>query len=211
VSLLREKEELDEMNAPTDSQGGMAFEVASKLASEAVAYLDPYCIRLQVVGSVRRQKPGGIHDIEVLCVPKLVESETTLTPVPALRPETVETLLVRAPFGYGRPDKNGRAAPFSDKYYRLTYKQEGFDLFVCQPPAEWGLLELIRTGPADFSHEFVTRLWEYGLRSRDGHIEDAKGKRVPTPEEADAFRACRLQYIEPKDRTVEKLRRGLGI
>ncbi|MDE1854395.1 MAG: hypothetical protein KGI38_11710, partial [Thaumarchaeota archaeon] len=68
---------------------------------------------------------------------------------------------------------------------------------------------LIRTGPADFSHEFVMRLWDYGLRSKDGHIEDGQGKVFATPEESDAFKLCRLDYIEPSERTIEKLRRGI--
>lgn len=61
-------------------------------------------------------------------------------------------------------------------------------------------LEEVRTGPADFSYKFVKRLWDFGLRSTEGHIEDAAGKTIPTPEEEDAFRACRLPYIEPEDR-----------
>ncbi|MHB1909735.1 MAG: hypothetical protein ACYCQJ_12840 [Nitrososphaerales archaeon] len=68
------------------------------------------------------------------------------------------------------------------------------------PFKQGGTVFLIRTGDADFSHDFVTRLWKYGLKCVDGHIEDNKGQICNTPEEKDAFELCHLDYIEPKYR-----------
>lgn len=182
---------------------GLVLSEAQLISQGAVALLQPYCEKIEVVGSVRRGKPEGIHDIEVLCIPRFGPTEDSF------EANQLDWRLRRGLPGFteGEPSKDGRKAPFKERYYRLKFQGVKFDLFACLPPAQWGLLKLIRTGPADFSHEFVTRLWDYGLKSKDGHIEHSDGVIIKTPEEIDVFHLCQLDYIEPTQRTIDKLRR----
>jgi DNA polymerase/3'-5' exonuclease PolX len=175
-------------------------------AEHVKALLQPFCDRVEIAGGIRRKKQDP-HDIEIVCIPKFVtttkqdgllpgEEKTNVLDV------AIQEFLEASVFQHGEPSKNGAKAPCGDRYYRLKYQGEKVDIFAVIPPAQFGTVFLIRTGDAEFSHAFVTRLWKFGLRSRDGHIEDTMGLALKTPEENDAFRLCKMDYIEPENRTI---------
>ncbi len=192
----------------------MDYETALQLAREVKELLEPFTTRCEIAGGVRRKKQQP-HDIELVCVPKFhkelghglfmpIEMQTDMLGV------RIQQLLSEKILEKGDPDKAGKRAPCGPKYYRLKYKGEKLDIFSVIKPAQWGTVFLIRTGDADFSHWFVQRLWKYGLRSLDGHIErtrvDHTGTEIHeicnTPEEIDAFKLCHVDYIEPENRTL---------
>jgi DNA polymerase/3'-5' exonuclease PolX len=86
------------------------------------------------------------------------------------------------------------------------------DLFIVRPPAQWGVIYLIRTGPADFSKWMVTQKSKGGglpdgCFLRDGCVwQHGDGKTWPpstiveTPEESDYFTLCGMEWIEPSKR-----------
>jgi DNA polymerase/3'-5' exonuclease PolX len=184
----------------------MKLEDATVLAAEVCDLLRPACSRIEIAGGVRRGKAEP-HDIEIVATPKwgnifgYFGDEQTVN----MLDSAVILLLEKKTLTQGDTDKAGKKAPCGPKYYRLKYRGEKLDLFVVLPPAQWGTVFLIRTGDAEFSHAFVTRLWDYGLKSKDGHIEDNAGVAQPTPEETDAFKLCRLPYIEPASRTLQTI------
>lgn len=189
----------------------MNYDEAFTLASEVKEILASYCERIEIAGSVRRKKREGIKDIEIVCQPKFEDISTNLTGEPMKinsLDEAIKGFLRITNFNFllGEPDKAGKTAPYGPKYYRLKYRGEKLDLFAVLPPAQFGTVFLIRTGDADFSHAFVTRLWQFGLRSVDGHIVRGK-ETVPTPEESDAFKLCHMEYVEPENRTIEVFRK----
>lgn len=73
------------------------------------------------------------------------------------------------------------------------------DLFLVLPPAEWGPLFAIRTGPADYSRAAVTKLRERGMRCEDGAIWRGN-ERLACPDEATFFALCGLPYATPEAR-----------
>jgi DNA polymerase/3'-5' exonuclease PolX len=78
------------------------------------------------------------------------------------------------------------------------------DLFIVLPPAQWGVLFAIRTGPADFSHWIVTKRSAGGrlpsnCRVRDGQVF-RNGLPLPMPEEADFLRLLELEGLAPAER-----------
>ena len=85
------------------------------------------------------------------------------------------------------------------------------DLFLVTPPAQWGVLLTIRTGPGAPDNNFS--MWCVTQRSRGGalpdgyfvkdgavHGNDAKHSIIPMPEEMDFLNFIELGWIEPKDR-----------
>lgn len=193
---------------------------AEGLAQEVVTLLAPYCARCEVAGSIRRRRPD-VGDLEILAIPKIRNdgSADLFGDIPAEvneLDERVTQLLVTGEFGR-RLDKNGHSAVGS-KYKRLTYRDFGLDLFVVLPPAwSYGLALVIRTGPADFSHQLVTprnaTLTDSQGKSRSGllppwfqvhdfgiYYRDGRTDLVPTPEESDVFEALKLDWIEPAAR-----------
>jgi DNA polymerase/3'-5' exonuclease PolX len=188
---------------------------ARALADEVVGLLGSVCAAVTVAGSIRRQRPQ-IGDIELVACPTTrpagldLFGEATAT-VDELD-EAARELLRRGVFGT-RPDKNGRPA-VGPKFKCLSYKGFGLDLFSTTP-TQRGLILLIRTGPASWSHSFVTpRLqggWlPAGMRVRDGWLLDG-GAQVPTRTEEDVFRHVGLPYLEPERRTdTVRLQRSPG-
>lgn len=180
---------------------------AQKLAAELLTLLSPYCERLEIVGSIRRERET-IGDIELLAVPRTTERYDMFgtamgTEIDALD-EQCRCLIGRGILSH-RLDKNGRNA-FGKRYKRLRCGDVGVDLFSCLPPAEWGVLSVIRTGSADFSHRLVTPVEQggwmpRGMVCRDGCLWDlTTGAAFPTPREVDVFAAIGRGYIEPRDR-----------
>lgn len=194
---------------------------AERLAVEVVEMLRPCCERIEIAGSIRRRR-ADCGDIEIVCIPKPGE---TVLPVRHLfdwdRPpgeyavqEFEDVLdhvtvrcdeLVKAGVIAYRLDKNGRAA-FGTKYKRLMYRDFALDLFSVLPPAQWGVLFMIRTGPAEFSHRLVTKRTQGGLlpdwyRVHDGALIWAEtGESIDTPTEESFFEAVGLKWLPPEQR-----------
>lgn len=180
----------------------MKLENAKRYADELVDCLKLTCDRIEIAGGVRREKAEP-HDIELVAIP-LMDGEKNL-----LHEKIGDLLSFYPSFFTGAPrNKSGGKAPFSGKYFKFCYKGELVDLFLVMPPAQWGTVFLMRTGDADFSREFFTRLHDFGLHSVNGHIEDMKtGQIVNTSEELSALGLCNLPWIRPEDRTLGAIKR----
>lgn len=164
---------------------------ADRLADQWIARLSPFCSRIEVVGSVRRRKPDP-KDIEILAIPKVRLSKNLFgDEVPDgyyINDELTDEPLI----------KNG------NRYKQIGLNGMNLDLFLVLPPAQWGYLMAIRTGPLDFSKWLVTPKRLGGgmpsyLTAKDGSLWNRKTA-VPTPEERTFFTAMGLNYIEPEDR-----------
>jgi DNA polymerase/3'-5' exonuclease PolX len=200
------------MTTTVMGKGRVTLELAQEIAAEIVGLLSPFCSRIEVAGSIRRRK-AEVGDIEIVCVPKI---ERQMVPtlfgeepgdsVNRLDEEVREMVLGGSYWGT-RPDVNGRSA-VGERYKRLSYRGIGLDLFSVLPPAQWGVLYLIRTGCAEFSHRLVTpRLmggWlPTGFKVSEGSIIDgSSGVAMNTPGEADIFRFLGAPYLEPEQRTA---------
>ena len=191
---------------------------ADRVASDLLLLFKPDAERIEVAGSVRRRKPE-VGDIELVAIPKWLRKghqpvQATLggSEVEAPMEEEHEVMhQVRACIRNGilrhaPPDTRGRKAPFGDRYMKVEDVATGtqIDVFCVVPPASWGMVFLIRTGSADYTREFVTRLHDKGMRSKDGHLERQVGeewKTVDTPEERDVFREAGRPWVPPERRS----------
>lgn len=182
------------------------LELAEMTAYDLVSQLAPFCERAAIVGSIRRRRLE-VKDVEILAVPKVEPLRNLFGDVFDQRNYldiAVESMLDAGQLSK-RLDRNGKPA-VGERYKRLIYDGLAVDLFSCLPPAQWGLLMVIRTGPAEFSKRLVTQKRFGGLLPnhwsvRDGAMWNGLGELVPTPEEADVFRAIELDWIEPEVRS----------
>lgn len=55
----------------------MNLETARKYAEKIVEWLGPLCFRIEIAGSVRRERPN-CNDIDIVCIPKLVAKEVDI-------------------------------------------------------------------------------------------------------------------------------------
>lgn len=192
---------------------------AMTAASEIMTLIAGECRRSVVAGSIRRRSPT-VGDIEVVVVPTLQ---------PSLFPGGCDTdVLYGRLCGLAAAGDELRALDAGKpgaRYRKLQHVRSGLqvDLFVVRPPASFGLLLMIRTGSAEFSHAMLGRANGLGMSSIEGalhrrgppcvdHITTTKkcrhcagrgwlpGERVDTPEETDVFAVLGLSFIDPVDR-----------
>lgn len=163
------------------------------VAQELVRRLQPAVQRIEIAGSLRRQKTE-VGDIEIVCIPRF-EWETDLfgnqigPPVNLVDAALSEMAVLRS--------KNGPA-----------FKQFGFqglpvDLFLVTS-LTWGVQLAIRTGAADFSHWLVTARILGGALPDNMRVYEGRlwrgGEARQTPEERDVFAELGLAWIAPQER-----------
>lgn len=179
----------------------LPWATAAGIAAQLVHELGPVARRVKTVGSVRRRRPE-VGDIEIL-----IEPCTTV--IDLLGTEGPDTAAIRAVAARWNP--SGRLLKSGDRYIQVEIVG-GFlvDLFLCHPPAQWGSLLAIRTGPAELGKHAVTLMIERGLRHKDGHVVDRAGHIIPTPEEEDFFAAAGLPCLPPRLRDSREALRPIA-
>lgn len=192
---------------------------AQRVADELVELLGDACDRLVVAGSVRRGRPE-VGDVELVCVPRTAER---LERVDLFGSRTVRVdlltdrcrELVAAGVLAHRPDKNGRPS-FGERAKRLVYRGVALDVFSVVAPAQWGVVLLLRTGPAEFGRQLVRRQSDGGWLPRGFFFRHGQLWRlpapfdarlvgravvVPTPAEGDVFAALGYRWVAPEHRS----------
>lgn len=177
---------------------------AQALAQEVVELFLSSCERIEIAGSIRRKK-ATIGDIEIVCIPRLepqydlfgdVCGHLNLQFQTAAEWRSVGVLLDRL-------DKNDQQS-FGERYQRVTYKDFPLDIFCVLPPAQWGVILTIRTGPDTFSRRAVTSRLLGGRLAPGNNVKDGQlivhGKATPVPEEEDFFVLNEIPWVEPEDR-----------
>lgn len=185
----------------THERPRVPLERARRVAEAIVEALRPACERIEIAGSIRRGVPA-VKDIEVVAVPRGLVCDLFGSPV-LDQPHDLDRELERL-VDAGRlrarvtPDGRVRLGP-RFKALEAVRAELPVDLFIVLPPAQWGCIFAIRTGPAEFGRRLVMACRARGLRCQDGRLVDARGRTVPTPEERDFFRACGMGWV-PEDR-----------
>lgn len=198
---------------------------ARRAAERIVALLEPACERIEIAGSIRRQV-AIVGDIEIVCQPKLGDGSSPNVSAVDDRVEQLVPLSGNLFGGLSGGDKspdsglrfNTENPANGSRYKRLIWTggpggvpRMKVDLFCVLPPASWGSLLAIRTGPGDFSRGLVTKrrhggAMPDGLRQGDGALWDHEHcEKIETPEEADFFAALGLPCWPPEERTAERL------
>lgn len=180
----------------------LEWNVALGKANQFSQLIRDMCERLEFAGSLRRHK-SHVGDIEIVLVPRRIK-QTTLSGIPLLD-VTQEYDLLEELLQQLRDDgviKRGRW--WGPRHKELFFLDAPFDLYIVRPPAQWGVILTIRTGPAEFSRRLVTLqahggLMPAGFKFKDGALW-REGQVVATPEEEDVFRALGLKWIEPRER-----------
>lgn len=186
--------------APGDQR--VALGTAQALGAKIVAAIAPVCERVEIAGSIRRGDEC-VKDVEILAVPELAR-DLFGEADPGAR--SALDLCIGDLISSGRLALRTTTAGLVRnglRYKALVAVETGIavDLFCVRPPASFGTLLAIRTGPAEYSKALVTKLRERGLRCEGGRVlRDDDGAEVPTPEERDFFEACGVPYVEPRER-----------
>lgn len=202
----------------------MEWSDANKLANSLLEKLKPGCLRIEVVGSVKRHDRDECGDIEILCIvdPKAPRPEFGFKEVFKNGLEKVIRRLEQDGI-LGTPVVKKKAD--GDKLKRRSILKRNsigqfgefcLELFIVRPET-WAIQNVIRTGPRMFSHAFVSpkgmTLYDvgsgknfHGLLPKEyqyvsGETIIKRGEQIlDLKEERDAIELLGLGYIEPRDR-----------
>lgn len=204
-------------------------------AVDVVNWLSPFCDRIEIAGSLRRQK-RVVKDIEIVCVSSQVrQGQQSLFEadggafVDAIESGVTELVAdVRHPLQRAADRKTWdpaaqawktRTAADGPRYKRLSRpavrgRQIEIDLFIATAET-WGNLLALRTGPAEFSKRLVTAralggCLPQGYRHEGGAVVGPDGLAVPLFEERDYFALLRLPMWAPVWRDDCRLRDWLA-
>jgi DNA polymerase/3'-5' exonuclease PolX len=168
---------------------------------ELHAQLVGSCDRLEVAGSIRRQRPE-VNDIEFVAVPKR-------DPFDRLQLR-LTTLVSESYLNVGSKSRDGKRAPLGPRYYRLSFRGTQVDIFCVLPPSDWGVQFCLRTGSREYSHWIVTEALRRDFKVDSGQLWKIHKERLPwefekirCPEERDFFKALGIEYVDPRDREIE--------
>lgn len=172
----------------------MILEQAERIAQTMVEELAPFCVRIEIAGSIRRRR-AEVGDIDLVCIPKGLTGRAGIL-----------ARCNRAP--------NGRMVKEGEQYVVFEYQlpagfplqldlwfahQGGSDMFN-PDPSNWGMLLLARTGSAMHNVWLAQRAKERGLRFNP-HRGILKGDAVLASEtEQQIFTALGCSYIQPERR-----------
>ncbi len=169
---------------------------AQRTAVHIANTLAPFCDRIAVAGSIRRQRPH-IGDIEIVALPKR-QTDLLGIVVPGLMP--LEAFLqergVQIVKGGYDPKKKE-----VQKYLQFKYGRYSVDLFLPESPSHWGSIFTIRTGSHDFNMWLMsTRAPAVGVKFINGLLYTWGRQLIPTPEEEDVFAAVQMDFVPPEKR-----------
>ena len=137
---------------------------ANRMAEKLKKNLAPYCIKIEIAGSIRREK-AEVGDIEIVCIPRRFKRKG----------KKKESHL---DFQLKKLEKKNKIRMIKGgsrmKQFYLIRKDRTIiikvDLFCVLPPAQWGVIYMIRTGPASFSKWLVSFRKPKGLKFDKGTI-----------------------------------------
>lgn len=167
---------------------------AAAIAEAVSAELTPLVKRIKCVGSVRRRK-AECGDIEFLAEPHfdqdLLGGRTAITDPVERRLRELGTWVAGGTRHMRIVDVLGRTGLH-------------LEVYLVHPPASWGSLLAIRTGPADLGRYVMTACRQHGFRHQNGYARRLDtGERVPTDTEAQFFALADVECLPPHRRDVQ--------
>lgn len=154
----------------------MELEKAKAFASIVVKAVEPYCDKIEVAGSVRRQRPI-VNDIDLVVIPR--------------DRRNLDLALMRI----GNYKMSGM------KIARVEMDSIPLDIYFATPET-FATLLLVRTGSKENNIRLATLAKKRGWRlaaSGDGLFNE-KGKRIAGDSEESIYEALGLPYQQPWER-----------
>jgi len=162
------------------------------------------CERIEIVGSVRRDRPF-VHDVDLLLIPRMIEGERTdLAEAPGMVSLVDARLDELVAVGRLRLESRGAGAA-GWKIRRYTHVKSGVpvDLYATTP-ALWPVQMVIRTGSAEHNVYLCQQALARGMRLHAGGegLEGPGGELVPVETEKEVLDFIGVGWIEPSRREI---------
>jgi DNA polymerase/3'-5' exonuclease PolX len=205
----------------------MDFSTASKYAVQIVNWLSPYCHRLEIAGSIRRNRPQ-CADIDIVCIPKITEEKDMLGTVIGRANHCLQFLQSYVGDDVRRLKPSGArfisGGEREGKQVILQLPKCQLDLWFADAATFENRL-LLRTGSKEHNAWLATRAQDYGLHwfiyygfVRDTNVTSGMtgeqalddGLLLPVNSEADIYRHVGLDFIPPEYRQIDWLTKNIN-
>lgn len=197
----------------------MNYSQAKDIAVSLCYQLQPFCDKINIAGSLRRQKPQ-VKDIEIICSPKYEEIDMQTDMFSTEKAVVISSGFITTSLSFGTLIKGDPRG----KYMQMSLP-EGINLDLFIPDSfDYYRQYAIRTGSADYSFKVIAAGWkkigwcgsDVGLRRMYDCIEskgsDGKSKWKcinPMAEEPPVWESEQhffdwigIKMIHPKDRSI---------
>lgn len=171
----------------------MNYTLAKRGADRIVEILSPYCEKIEIAGSIRRQKQKDIKDVEIVCIPKQVAGPgSLLEPVRMYRHHGFAATVDKWEKVKGDA-QNGKYCQ------RILPGDWPLDIFIADE-VNFGWQLMLRTGSSDFNrYVMLEKLRINGIISIDGYLTKNE-KVIETPSEEIVFELAGMAVIPPRMR-----------
>ena len=172
----------------------MDIKQARVIAEGVKNLLAPFCERIEIAGSIRRNKPE-VKDIEIVCVPKEIPFNTDLFGSVGFERNHAFVEAV------GLLGELQEGDPRTGKHFIIKHSRGiNIDMYTASL-FNWGYIFMIRTGPADYSHD-MARYWRYKkYYGKDGNLyKEGEKDPIELKEESDLYDLLKLNFVNPEDR-----------
>ena len=173
----------------------MELTKAREIAEELKSLLEPGCARIEIAGSIRRQKPE-VGDIELLVIPKYGGLACGVN----MLDQQLIDLMLGGVLDYRLSKRGSRV--YGPKNKLMVHVPSGFGVDIFSTTEEcWVVSLVVRTGGAETNKRIATRAilkgWHFraygdGFDTPDGHII--------CHSEQEVFEAVGLPYLPPEKR-----------
>ena len=176
---------------------------AREVGEDLVKLLAPHCERIQIAGSIRRQRLQ-VKDIELLCVSKVLSSQDLfggLSTNGYALDLKLNSLVADGSVLKKRPNKAGRYS-YGEQNKLLAHVPSGVPVDVFSTTAEnWGMSLVVRTGPKEMNIRMMARFRDLGMRGHAyGGVTDQEGNEIKCPDEETVFRLLGWDWVLPERR-----------
>lgn len=184
----------------------MSLEQAKQHAESLIRTFSPFCERIEIAGSIRRQK-FEIGDIELVVIPKIEAKKNqglgaflNIDTKPKKVNQLEKAIVTMIQHDDCKLKKNG--PKYKELIYPGLYK---LDLFIANHD-NFGVIYMIRTGSAVYSKMFMTEINKIGkYRIKDGFLWLRNGsqgfpQKIPVKTEKDLFKIVGFPYKDPEER-----------
>lgn len=173
-------------------------------------------VQWEVAGSIRRER-REVGDVEHVVISKMLDAQPddalfgdALPPVDRINAVWARMDLLIEQGTLERAIYSDGKTRYGPKYRGVVFKGIRHEIFSAND-SNFGAILAIRTGPAEFSQQLVTRLRDAGrYRMNEGQVQYAGGKNDgvarPVAGERDFFALCGVPWIEPKLRDTMGMR-----
>lgn len=187
---------------------------ARRYADKIVEWLAPYCERLEVAGSIRRQRPF-CADIDIVCIPKITEQKDMLGQVIGRENFCLSFLqnYISASASLSASSTRPRFISGGEKEGKqviLQLPKCQLDLWFADAET-FGTRLLCRTGSKEHNVWLCQRAQTRGLHwdTYNGLTNVDLAEPVPASTEPELYTALGLGYIAPKDRERDWLAQNI--